>query len=30
MKKFLLVAALSLPVIACADMNPTQQPEPVC
>ena len=25
MKKFLLVAALSLPVIACADMNPTQQ-----
>jgi hypothetical protein len=25
MNRFLVVAALSLPVIACADMNPTQQ-----
>jgi Glycine-zipper domain len=25
MKKFLVLAALSLPVIACADMTPTQQ-----
>ncbi len=25
MKKYLVLAALALPVIACADMNPTQQ-----
>jgi hypothetical protein len=25
MKKYLILAALSLPVIACADMTPTQQ-----